>query len=142
MREVTVTLTDAPAAADLDRIEEGLTRFNEERWAPVDWRPLAVLVRDAAGEVIGGLDGNTMWGWLFVKHLWLPDALRGQDLGTKLMQEAEAEALRRGCRHALLDTFGFQAQGFYEKLGYRPFARLDDYPGANTRTYLVKDLVA
>ena len=140
MRDVTVTLTDTPTAADLDHIEEGLTRFNEERWAPVDWRRLAVLVRDADGQVIGGLNGNTMWGWLFVEHLWLPEDLRGQDLGTQLMQMAEAEALHRGCRHALLDTFGFQAQGFYEKLGYRAFARLDDYPGTNTRTYLVKDL--
>jgi len=140
MRDVTVTLTDTPTAADLDRIEEGLTRFNEERWAPVDWRRLAVLVRDADGQVIGGLNGNTMWGWLFVEHLWLPEGLRGQDLGTQLMQIAEAEARRRGCRHALLDTFSFQAQGFYEKLGYRVFARLDDYPGTNTRSYLVKDL--
>jgi hypothetical protein len=41
---------------------------------------------------------------------------------------AEEEAAARGCHGAWLDTFEFQARGFYERLGYTCFAELGDYP--------------
>lgn len=50
-----------------------------------------------------------------------PDRLRGQDVGTRMMAEAESEARRRRCRAIVLYTISFQAPGFYEKLGYRVF---------------------
>ena len=37
---------------------------------------------------------------------------------------AEAEAIRRGCFGAFLNTDAFQAPAFYERLGYREFGRL------------------
>ena len=33
----------------------------------------------------------------------------------------------RGANNVWLDTFGFQAEGFYRKLGYRAFGRLDAF---------------
>ena len=50
------------------------------------------------------------------------------------------EPLRRGCRHAHLDTFTFQALGFYEKHGYSVWGALDDLPPGFTRYFLRKDL--
>ena len=55
------------------------------------------------------------------------------------MREAEQEALRRGCHHAWVDT-QFGARGFYERLGYRCFGELPDYPAGFTRTFLSKKL--
>jgi hypothetical protein len=40
----------------------------------------------------------------------------------------------------VLDTFSFQARGFYEKLGYCVFGTLDDYPPGHSRFYLTKRL--
>jgi hypothetical protein len=37
------------------------------------------------------------------------------------MDRAEVHARERGCHSAWLDTFSFQARGFYEKLGYDEF---------------------
>lgn len=54
--------------------------------------------------------------------------------------EAEAEAVRRGCHHALLDTFDFQARPFYERLGYRVWGELADFPAGHTWFYLSKAL--
>lgn len=51
-----------------------------------------------------------------------------------------AEARRRGCEHALLDTLSFQALGFYTKLGYREFGRLTGFSGGHERYYLTKAL--
>jgi hypothetical protein len=53
---------------------------------------------------------------------------------------AEAEAVRRGCHGAQLDTYSFQAQGFYEKLGYAVFGIVEDYPSGHSRIYLSKRL--
>jgi hypothetical protein len=39
-----------------------------------------------------------------------------------------------------VDTFSFQAPGFYEKLGYRTFGRLDDFPAPYHRVWMTKAL--
>lgn len=73
-----------------------------------------------------------------VQYLWVSEAYRKSGLGRKLMQKAENEALKRGCHQAYVDTFGFQAKGFYEKLGYTEYGNLPGYAHKHTRHYLAK----
>jgi cation transport ATPase len=49
-------------------------------------------------------------------------------------------AAERGCRHAHLDTFSYQARPFYERLGYRLFGELENYPPGHSRFFLRKQL--
>jgi GNAT superfamily N-acetyltransferase len=56
------------------------------------------------------------------------------------MRRAEEIALDRGCIGVWLDTFAFQARGFYEKLGYSLFGQLDDHPRESARYFLKKRL--
>ena len=136
-----IVLTDSPSAADREAVLNGLIEFNEAATGPSGWQPLAVLVRDpATGRTLGGLTGASFHGWLFVELFWLPEALRRGGLGTRLIRRAEAEAARRGCRGVWLDTYSFQARGFYEKLGYSLFGTLDDMPPSHQRLYLQKRL--
>ena len=74
-----------------------------------DQRPLALVAR-AEGDLVGGLVGGTARGLLFIEYFWLAPSHRRHGLGSRLLAEAEAEALRRGCRMAWLDTFDFQAR--------------------------------
>ena len=105
-------------------------------------RPLAVLLSYPDSDaVVGGLYGSTWMSYLYVNLLFVPEKMRGAGVGRKLMMEAEAEAIRRGCRAAALDTFSFQARGFYERLGYSVFGTLHDYPPGHSRFYLAKRLV-
>ena len=53
---------------------------------------------------------------------------------------AEAEAIRRGCKNAHLDTLSFQALDFYKKYGYTVFGQLDGLPPGHSRYYLRKTL--
>ena len=66
--------------------------------------------------------------------------LRGQGYGTKLLQAAEHEAHTRGCHQVILDSYDFQAPGFYQKLGYEVFAVLTDHPRKHRNYYLRKQL--
>ena len=87
---------------------------------------------------IGGLWGVSYWRWLFVDLLFVPAAHRGQGLGTALLNEAEAKARERGCIGVWLLSFSFQAPQFYQRLGYRPFGTIGDYPPGHNCTYLFK----
>ena len=61
-----------------------------------------------------------------MEYLWLGGSLRGQGIGRQLVLMSESEAKNRGCSRAWLRTFGFQARGFYEKLGYRVVGVLEE----------------
>ncbi len=56
----------------------------------------------------------------------------------KLMKKVEAEAKKRRCANIWLDTFAFQAPKFYEKLGYKQFGELADYPKGYKRLFYTK----
>ncbi|MDQ6654361.1 MAG: GNAT family N-acetyltransferase, partial [Verrucomicrobiota bacterium] len=114
----------------------GLVRHNDAAASPAAYRELSVIAR-AEGEIVGGLLGWTNWNWLFIAQLWVAEAARG-GTGRRLVTEAEQAATARGCTHAHVDTFGFQALPFYRKLGYELFGELEDYPRGETRYFLQK----
>jgi GNAT superfamily N-acetyltransferase len=136
----TITLTDTPDATARSVLLRGLMRFNASQVGhPEDYRLLAVLLSEpATGEIIGGLWGNTMFGRLHIDILFVPETSRRAGIGRRVMGDAEAEAIRRGCTGAWLDTFSFQARGFYEKLGYTVFGTLDNQPPGHSRFFLKK----
>ena len=103
--------------------------------------PLAVLLHAAQGRLIGALTGRTLWGWLVIDLLWVDSAARGAGHGRRLIAAAEQEALRRGCHHARVDTYSFQAPDFYERCGYARVATLHDFPRGHQRHFYAKALV-
>jgi len=134
-----LTVEDAPDEADVEVLPHALEAYNEGRWPQhPPWQPLAIFLRDET-RIVAGLAGETYCGWLFVKYLWVSDGLRGRGVGRELMARAEVLARERGCHSAWLDTFSFQAPGFYEKLGYQEFGRLD-YPPDHHRSFMRKRL--
>ena len=136
-------LTDAPPPGAREAILAPLAAFNEGRAPAPAPRPLAVLLRAPGSEaVVGGLWGRTSWSWLFVELLCVPDGHRRERLGEALLRRAEAEALRRGCVGAWLDTFSFQAPDFYRKQGYEVFGTVEDFPPGHRRHFLRKRLAA
>jgi GNAT superfamily N-acetyltransferase len=123
-----IDIEDDPSDADVGVVPRMLEDFNDSRWpGHQPWKPLGVFVRDWQS-VVAGLVGETYCGWLFIRYLWVSDGLRGQGIGRKLMGGGEDRALERGCHSAWVDTFSFQAPGFYRKVGYEVFGELDWSP--------------
>jgi GNAT superfamily N-acetyltransferase len=138
--EYTLTLTDVADEEIRKAIVGPLVAYNDSQAGPSQNRPLVVLVQDKAGGVIGGLWGYTAYGWLFTQLLVVPEGLRSQGVGTKLMQLAENEAASRDCHGAWLDTFEFQARAFYERIGYVCFGELPNYPTGFSRFFMKKEI--
>ena len=137
----TITLTDAPEAQARAAILAPLMRFNLAGAGRSEgYRRLAILLSDpGTDEVLGGLWGETYYARLHIDLLLIPEKLRRTGIGRRLMGDAEAEALRRGCLGAWLDTYSFQARGFYERLGYHVFGTIEDFPPGHRRFFLKKD---
>ncbi len=127
-----------PSLETRDELSQRIDDFNA-RTVPFAWRRFALLLRDDAGRLRGGLSGILYWDWMFIDNLWVDDGLRGRGIGTELMNCAEQHAAARGCHSVWLDTF--QARGFYEKLGYGVFGLLEDYPLGQQRAFMKKRLV-
>ena len=140
----TITMTDTPEPHVRKAIAGPLIAFNNTRASqPENYRALVIVLSNPdTGEVVGGLWGETSFDHLHVDFLFVPETLRGTGLGRQMLLHAEQEAIARGCRGAWLDTYSFQARGFYERLGYSVFGILDDYPPGQKRIFLHKVLIA
>jgi GNAT superfamily N-acetyltransferase len=137
--QVDIVLTEEASVADRDAIQRTLHDFNSSEGWQARAKPLGLLLRDpATGETIGGLWGVTSYDWLRIEFLVIPEKLRGQDLGTRLITQAEAIAKERGCLGMWLTTLMFQARGFYEKVGFEVFGVMPDSPKGGTRYFMRK----
>jgi len=110
------------------------------RFGPRDETPLSVLAHDGDGALIGGLNGGSHWGWLYIRQFWVAESWRKRGLGRSLLDAAEAKARARGCAGVYLDTFSPQAEAFYARCGYERFGALEDFPPGHARVFLRKRL--
>ena len=139
--EPKIVLTDTPDAGDTAVIQDGLHDYNTSEAGYDDYRPLAVFVTDpASGKVLGGLYGGSYLGQLWVDRFFLPEGLRRDRLGGRLLAMAEEEGRRRGCARVTLFTMEIQALGFYVKQGYEIAARLVCDPPGIVRYLMTKRL--
>jgi len=135
-----LVIEEHPDPRDLDFLEDQINAYNVAVTGITDWYPLAIFVRDDAGQILAGINGGMWGGYLEIQNLWVREDLRGQGLGRRLLLAAEQQARARGCTQALLDTHDFQAPEFYKQLGYAVFGIFEGIGGRYNRYYLRKRL--
>jgi len=134
-------VTEKPDAALRDAILRPLLNYNVSKVGPTVSDSFAIALRDQeSGAIIGGLWATSAYNWLFIELLFVPVEYSGRGIGSSLMRKAEEIAMRRGYLGIRLDTMSFQAPGFYEKLGYRKFGELENYPEGHELSYYYKML--
>ena len=142
MNDLSLVVETAPDPRDVQALADGLTEHALPFTTTPGFQSLAVFARDRNGVLVGGMHGQVNWTWLHISLVWVSAAKRHHGLGSRLLAAIEAAAVERGCLHAHLDTFSYQARPFYERHGYRLFATLDDYPPGHQRFFLRKTLRA
>lgn len=127
--------------ADADLYAQIVRRFEDYNREHTDWRADTFSVAQWADQqVVAAARGVTNMGLVEIRGVWVDPDRRGTGTGRALMAALEAEAVRRGCKRAALDTYSWQAVGFYLRLGYVEYGALD-YPNGTRRHFMVKDLM-
>ncbi|MGH4029813.1 GNAT family N-acetyltransferase [Actinomycetota bacterium Odt1-20B] len=104
--------------------------------------PLGLWALTEEGELAGGLAAHTWARWLHVDFLWVDERVRGAGLGSRLLGEAERVArVERGCLNSRVETWDFQAPGFYRGQGYELVCVIPDYPEGVKEFTLTKRLL-
>ena len=114
--------------------------YNRSKREAAESEPLNLYIEDEQGELMAGLVAETFGNWLEIEYLFVKEGLRGQGIGSQLLQQAESEAKKRNCRFAFVNTYQFQAPAFYQKYGYKEVFTMKDYPYTGQRHYYQKDL--
>ena len=93
------------------------------------------------GKILAGIIVRMYcWRCIFIDTFWIDESMRGEGLGTLLLEEVERVAKENGSHLIHLDTFDFQAKDFYLAHGYSVFGELEDCPKGHTRYFMSKVL--
>lgn len=118
----------------------GLNDFNDAVTGISDRQPVAIMVCDNKGKPLGGMIGRSSLGLLFLDLFYLPAALRGKGLGSRLLARFEQIGRERGCQSAVLYTISFQAPAFYARHGWQNFGEIACSPPGTRRIFMSKAL--
>jgi ribosomal protein S18 acetylase RimI-like enzyme len=138
-----ISLRDTVDQKSYDSIVAMLIAYNSSKTEHLQNevnKPVEILAKDDKGEIIGGLYGRSLWGTLEIKTFAVRRENRNEGIGKMLIQEAEKEAVKRNCRFVSLDTFSFQAPGFYEKMGFEKIGTETDFPKGFEKYYYRKKI--
>ncbi len=136
-----IEILDEPDQELIDFLDMKIAEFNWANWEVSERKPLAIQIKDDKGNVIAGSSARTFGNWLLINTLWVDEALRDKQVGSKILNELERTAKARGCTLSMLDTLNFQAKPFYEKYGYITKWIQEDYPKTGCKYFMVKELI-
>lgn len=114
--------------------------YNQSKREPSKSEPLNIYVEDEQGNLIAGMVAETFGHWLEIEYLYVQENLRGQGIGSNILNRAEKEARERKCKYSFVNTYQFQAPNFYKKHGYEEVFALKEYPYTGERYYYTKEL--
>jgi len=135
-----VEILENPGPEIIQFLDQKIADFNWSQWEVSERKHLAVQITDKNGNTLAGAAGRTFGNWLMINTLWVSDELRGQKIGSQILEAIESAGKARGCHKCLLDTLNFQAMPFYEKHGYETQWIQEDYPQTGCKYFMVKEL--
>lgn len=134
-----VVVDYAPSEADNAVVREGIVAFNEKILGERD-KAFSIFLKNDQAKVFGGIQAFIGSESIYIDVLWVEGDLQKKGYGTKLLNAAEQEALKNGCLYSLVDTWDFQAEGFYLKNGYERIGEIKNYWLGHSKFFLRKKL--
>ena len=110
-------------------INREFTGYGIDNGIVLNYDEFCFVARDSEGDLAGAITGRAYYDEVHIGDLIVGKDHRRSGLGRKLVLAVEDEYRGRGYNVVTLTTFGFQAPGFYEKLGYElEFVRANKDP--------------
>ncbi len=125
---------------DYKTLSDGMLLYHAKKGHRRTSEIINIFLKDDHRKVYGGVIATVLWNGMEINSLWVEESLREQGWGRKLVAAIEKEGKARGCTFVYTNTFTWQAPEFYEKLGYKPYGKLEIFPPGNTLTYFYKNL--
>jgi GNAT superfamily N-acetyltransferase len=105
-----------------------------------DCESIHFCIRDDAGHCVAGIVSSRDLDCITVDYLFVDEMHRGKGYGAMLLDHLEKQASCMPVKRILLNTFSFQAPGFYEKMGYRLFGKVEPCLNEYGQYFYVKEL--
>lgn len=126
------------------QIEDWLRAFNKSQ---KEWfRDRAYKIKNQnffafdEDKLIGGAVGCVKYNWYYLDLLFVKEAYRKQKVGSKLLKQIEDFAKSENSTGVRMETWDFQALGFYKANGYEVFGEIEDCPPGTIEYHLKKVL--
>lgn len=138
--QIQITTHDDHPVAESVMVDEGIGAANLAAAPLHEVMPLACFAHGADGVVLGGAVGRRWGHCCELQQLWVMPTHRRQGIAKKLMAAFEQQAQAHGCTSCFLETFSFQAPGFYGGLGYAISFENKAFPHGIVKYHMVKAL--
>lgn len=93
-----------------------------------------------SGIIIGAVMGTVTLNVFFISHLFVEEAYRNKNIGTRLLSAIEALALNHGCNILRLNTFNKNTRDLYIKSGFKETITISNYMDGFDLTYYEKKI--
>lgn len=77
--------------------------------------PIGLFFEDENSRKLAGLTGEIFGNWLCIQFLFVSEQLRGQGIGSKLLQAAKSEAKQRDCQICFCGYFFFSSSDILQE---------------------------
>lgn len=99
------------------------------------------FIAEEGNQIIGSINGDYLAGVMFIDQLIIKYNYRGKGIGKTLMEAAEKLAHKKRIHKIYLKTgIDWKAVGFYESLGYKKEARINNFYEQKDFWIITKDL--
>src|SRR5690349_3670865 len=93
----TISFDPGPNAKEIQVLGNGLQAFATQKKDLPRMEFFAFFIRDENNQILGGCNGNTLYGCVYIDQIWLDESIRAKGYGTKLMTAAEQFGKEKGC---------------------------------------------
>jgi len=123
---VKVVVDYDPSQSDNAVISEGIIASNAHIIGERD-KAFSIFLKNDSGQVFGGIQAFLDTESIYIDVLWVEEKSQKKGYGTKLLDAIDLEAIKNGCKFITVDTWDFQAEGFYLKNGYDRIGEVKNY---------------
>jgi ribosomal protein S18 acetylase RimI-like enzyme len=133
--------TNSPAIEDITVLTDNINQESKDQGIEQEASAFGFFIRNNDSKLIAGVNGSIIYGSIYTDQLWVDTSLRHQGIGRMLMEKVHELGSKKGCKMATACTMSFQAQEFYEKLGYECDFERKGYANGSSCLFLKKRLL-